>query len=296
MNEDKKRPAPNKKGKAPPKKGKKGLVVVIILFLIIGGLITVMALNLFDFREGVVMPYLRNMPLVGGFFPAAEEEEDDDLPLEQMTPQQLANIIREQEQKITELEEEMRTLLARARADALHIARLLPFREHWDEYLRVSAEFNAMIARGDPEAYLRFIEYIMPEFYEQLARDAMGLNMYRESVTTIVRTLGNMQESNAAEVLVDLRTTDLILLTHVLNEMGNALRGAILDEMEPTIASAMLRLISVPEPELPPLAPPLITPILPETIEEIEEEDEEEDEGENGEGDEGDNGEETDAD
>jgi hypothetical protein len=279
MNENKKRTAPKKN--TPPKKGKKGLIIIIILVLIIGGIIAVYTLNLFDFREGVMMPYLRNMPLVGGFFPLPEEA-DETIPLEQRPPHELVRIIREQETQIEELETRIQSFLTQARSDALRIARLLPFYEHWIEYQRVSAEFNAMIARGDPEAYLHFIQYIMPEFYEQLARDAMQLHLYEESVTTIVRTLGNMQERNAADVLVDLRTTDIILLINVLNAMGNALRGAILNEMDPIIASAMLRLISIPEPTLSQLAPSLFTPELPETIQIIPEEDEIDEEDENG--------------
>jgi hypothetical protein len=144
----------------------------------------------------------------------------------------------------------------------------------------VSAEFNAMIARGDPDAFLRFIYYIMPEFYEQLARDAMNLYLHQDSVDTVMRTLSNMEESNAAEVLENLRITDITLLVSVLNAMSNPLRGAILDEMEPVLAAAMLRLISVPEPTLNPLAPALFSPILPETYEDLTPDEEEEEENE----------------
>jgi hypothetical protein len=118
-----------------------------------------------------------------------------------------------------------------------------------------------MIARGDPEAYLHFIQYIMPEFYEQLARDAMMLQQYDDSIRTIVGTLNGMQESNAADVLVDLRTTDIVLLTSVLNAMGTTRRGEVFNQMDASVAAAMLRLISVSEPTLPPLAPALFTPL-----------------------------------
>jgi hypothetical protein len=281
MNKDIKKPGI--KRKSPPKKGKAGLIIIIILVLVIGGLMAVFAFNLFGFRESVVMPYLRNAPLFGGLFPAPEEE-DETIPLEQRPPQELADMIRAHEREIARLEEMVRVLSEQAQVDTLQIARLRPFHDHWDEYQRVSAEFNAMIARGAPEAFLDRIRDIMPEFYEQLARDSMHLRDHLESVLTVVRTLGNMQAKNAAELLVDLRSTDPELLANVLVAMGNELRGEILNEMDPPIAAAMIRLIHVQEPTLSPLAPSLFTPVLPETLEDIEpEEDEPEEDLEDGE-------------
>jgi hypothetical protein len=274
MNEDKKRPAPNapaktgnKKGKNQ-KKGKTGLIVIITLVLLIGGLIVLYTLNLFGFREDVVLPYLRNAPLIGGLFPPAEEESEI-LPLEQRDPRELVNMIRALERELEELRGREQDLLERSRNDALRIARLLPFHEHWVEYQRVSAEFNAIVARGEPESFLRFMEYIMPEFYEQLTRDALALHAHQENITDQVRTLSNMQESNAAEILVDLRTTDPVLLLNLLNAMSSSLRGAILDEMEPETAASMFRMMSIAAPVLTPLAPALFTPELPLTYEDL---------------------------
>jgi hypothetical protein len=280
LNEDNKKT--DKKGKNAPPKSKKGLVIIILLVLVIGGGIAVYALNLFDLREDVLMPYLRNAPLIGGFMPPAEEVPDT-VPLEQMSPNQLANMIRGLQNEIAALEERSRQHEARAQADAERIARLIPFYTHWSEYQRVSAEFNTMVARGDPEAFLRFYEYILPEFYDRLARDAMLLYMHDEAVLAIVRTLNNMQEGNAAETLIGFRNlNEIALLTNILNAMGNSQRGAILDEMEPDMAAMMLLLISVDEPILPPLAPALFTP-EPLTINELATDEYEPDDDENGE-------------
>ncbi|MCL2604363.1 MAG: hypothetical protein FWD90_07785 [Defluviitaleaceae bacterium] len=280
MNDNMKKPAKGK-GKTPPKKGKKGLIIIILLVVIIGGAIAVVALNLFNFREGTLMPYLRNAPLVGGLFPPAEEESDE-VPLEEMDTRQLANMIRALERDNEALQDQLSAAAERERADALLIARLRPFRDHWSEYQRVSAEFSAMVAHGDPDAFLNHVRYIMPEFYEQLARDAISLRDFDESVMSQVRTLSNMQERNAADVLVDLRITDIDLLVSILNAMSNSLRGAILDEMDAEIAAHMIRLISVPEPTLRPLAPALFTPPLPETFEDITPDEDYDDEDENG--------------
>jgi prefoldin subunit 5 len=284
MNENIKKPNP-KKGKTPPKKGKKGLVVILLLVLIIGGGIAVIGLNLFDLREGTLMPYLRNAPLIGGLFSLADEE-DEGITLEDMTPQQLANMIRALERENEALQEQMDDAATRERENNLLIARLRPFSEHWFEYQRVSAEFNAMIARGDPEAFLAHIQYVLPEFYEQLARDSMQLRDFDETIMALVRTLSAMQEKNAAEILVDLRTTDPELLVHILTAMSNALRGSIFDQMESAVAASMLRMISVSEPVLSPVAPALYTPELPEVLEDIDPEYDPDDNGENSDNDE----------
>ena len=274
------------KSKTPPKKGKAGLFVIIALVVIVVALIVIIAFNLFNFREGVVMNYLRNAPLIGRLIPDAEDEDYGQIPLEEWPVGQLVERIRELEAREAALEAEVQELLARARADALRIARLLPFQEYWFEYQRVSAEFNQMIAHGEPEAFLRFIENVLPEFYEQLARESMLLYEYQEAVDAIMRTLGNMQERAAAAILEDMRMTDLPLLAAVLSTMGNSMRGAIIEQMEPDVGSFMLRLIAVAEPVFTPLAPALFTPDLPLTYEDLYEaeyEDEYEEEEENGE-------------
>jgi hypothetical protein len=264
--------------KNPPKKGKAGLIIIITLAVIIGAAILLVGLNLFGVRDSMA-DYFRGAPLIGRFIPDAPLEYDG-IPLEEMSPHELANIVRTLEAEIAAVEARLAEAADQARADALRIARLLPFYTEWVEYQRVIAEFNAMIALGDPEAYLRFIESILPEFYEQLARDAMLLYQYQTTVMEIVRTLSNMQEGNAAAVLEDLRITDILLLTAVIREMSTSLRGAILDEMDSDIAAFMLRLISVPEPVVTPLAPALHTPDLPETYEDIEPDEYYEDENE----------------
>lgn len=265
MNENTKKTV--KRTKTPPKKGKTGLIVIIVLVVIIGGLILTVGLNLFGARDAMAN-YFRNAPLIGRFIPDAVEEYDG-IPLEEMSPHQLAAMIRELEREVEALQQHLREAADQARADALRIARLLPFYQEWMEYQRVSAEFNAMVARGDPEAFLRFIEHILPEFYEQLTREAMLLYEYQAAVMETVRTLGTMQERNAAAVLEEMRLTNLPMLTAVIRGMPTSLRGAILDEMDADVADFMLRLMSVPEPILGPLAPALHTPVLPETYDDL---------------------------
>jgi len=262
--------------KAAPAKGKGGLIVVIVLVLLVGFAIAVVAFDLFNFREGAVMSYLRNAPIIGNLMPAAAEEENGELPLEQWTVAQLAARVRELEDQVARLEEEQEALIANARAQALRIARLLPFYEHWSEYQRVSAEFNAMIVQGDPGGFLDFMQYILPEFHEQLMRDAVLQFHYDESIMSIVRTLGAMQERQAAAILEDLRMTDILLLSGLLNAMGNTMRGEILEQMDADIASFMIRLVSVSEPTWTVLAPALFTPDMPEFYGDLYTPDEEE--------------------
>lgn len=269
------------KSKTPPKKGKSGYIVILVLVLVMVGFAVVIGFNLFDFREGVIMSYLRNAPLIGSLIPAVAEDDYDDIPLEEWPPDMLVARIRELEQQVYALEAENLEHIAQARRAALRIARLSPFEEHWMEYQRVVAEFNTMIVHGDPEAYLLFISYILPEFYEQLARDAVSLYQYQSSVRSIVGSLRNMQERAAAGILEDMLITDLPLLTAVLMTMGDVMRGAILEQMESDVASQMLRLIRVPAPVLPPLGPALFTPVLPETYDDLHEEEEQEEQEEN---------------
>jgi hypothetical protein len=277
MNEKASKPT-RVKSKTPPKKGKAGLFVIIALVVVVGACIAIVTLDLFNFREGAVMTYLRNAPLIGNLFPAVTETDIEDIPLEEWPVELLTARVRELEALVARQEAQINEQLAQTQADALRIARLLPFYENWMEYQRVSAEFNAMIAHGDPEAYLRFVSNILPEFYEQLARESMLLYQYQEAVRITVSTLRNMQERDAARFLEDMRLDDLPFLTAVLLSMSDSMRGGIFEQMETEVGSFMFRLIAVAEPVFRPLAPALFTPTLPEVYEDLYELEPEEEE------------------
>ena len=263
--------SPNDKSLSPPgmngdkskKKGKGKLVFFLIFLLIAGGIAAVMVLDIGGFRENVVMPYLRNAPIIGGFIPAAEEEE------EELTFEELVR-------RNTELQlrlDHVQHLLAAAED---HVAgyevlreRLLAFDHAWRSYREARAQFEQTLALGDPHNFIEFFDFVSEDEQVQLYLQAREMAEFIEETQAIVATLNNMDESGAGEVLETLWTTNRDLMRRALWMMTPTRRAEIFDTLEADVVTNMIQFMSPqvpvfeiavpPElPEFPP--PPLILP------------------------------------
>jgi len=269
---------PTKKNKGE-KKGKGGIIAIVIVVLLLGGIVLIMALNLFGFREDVVMPYLRNAPLIGSFFPDPEED-----PLAELTPEQLRSEHTQQALQIESLEDQIRRLtndLQSANAQILDLSR---FRDDWLSFLTAQAQLGQLVAHHDPQVFLNFLlehhNLINVNHIPQLIEEASILVAHDNEIMELVRTLSRMDESAAGEILEHWMLTDTLTMIRVIRAMGATLRGEILETLEPTVRANMLLLSSVPPPTFTPLMPNLHelppfegVPVLPIiTIPEPEEE------------------------
>ena len=247
---EEKTPSPPSAKPQKPKKGKGLLIFLLILFLLIGGIAAVLALNLFGFRENVIMPYLRNAPIIGGFLPAVYEEE------EELTPEELF-------QRYTILSQQLESVqnqLAQANEqnvtyEAL-IEHLRAFEDAWHLYRAARAELEQMLALGDPINFIEFFDFVSEDNLEQLYFQAMQMAWFIEDLTELVATLNNMDESGAGEVLENLMTTDTRLMIDALWMMSPSRRAEIFDTLEADVVTRMIILMSPDEPVFTPILPP----------------------------------------
>ena len=245
-----------KKPKAKTKKGKGALIAIIVILLIVGGAATVLALNIGGFRENVVMPYLRNAPLVGQFFPAAVEEDI----IDEMTEEELRieiMILRVEneglQRQLNEARNEIRELYD-------HILDLNRYRNVFIQARETQAAYEQIIVHGAPSEFVQMFPHLSDEHLVRLFIEAWQLNEFHEETMALVRTYNNMEASNVGEIIIGLLPTQQELMLRVLREMSPARRGEIFDTMDSNIVTTISVLMSVD----PPVFQPLIPPLLPE--------------------------------
>ena len=240
------------------KKGKGKLMFFLILFLIIGGIAAVLILDIGGFRENVIMPYLRNAPIVGGFIPAPVYEEEEEL-----TPEELLQRYTILSQQL----ESVQTQLALANQQNVTyeelIVHLRAFENAWHLYRAARAQFEQMIALGDPENFIQFFDFVSEDNLVQRYLEAMAMAEFIEETTAIVATLNNMDESGAGEVLENLMTTDLDLMIRALWMMTPTRRAEIFDTLEADVVTRMIVLMSPDEPIIAPALPPALPEFPP---------------------------------
>ncbi|MCL2216332.1 MAG: hypothetical protein FWB91_04845 [Defluviitaleaceae bacterium] len=233
------------------KRGKGAIIAIVIVVLLLGGIVLVLALNIGGFRENIIMPYLRNAPLVGRFFPAEEGD-----PLEELTPDEmraeLNRILQQNESQQSQIMQ-MDQLLTDAN---FRIQDLVRFYIYWNEFREAQAAFSQMLAHSDPNNFVEFFGYVDEVYVEQLLEEARRLMEIEEETRNLVRTLDNMEEESAGEVLETWMLQNLPLMVRVMRAMSPSMLGPILDTLEPNIRASMLQLVSMP--------PPTFTPIVPQ--------------------------------
>ena len=263
----------------PKKKGKKGLIIVLILLAVIGACVVLWIFNIGNLRDGVILPYLRNAPLIGNLFSDPEEGEDDG-PFVAMTRDELINMILRLEENIENLESDIAARDATIQERDQTIAVLRPFERMIADYWYATARWNTMIAHGDPIAFAEWFRYIQPEFAAQLFEQVIQINQFNQQERAALATLNAMEVENAANALQDLMAINTPLMTSFLRNMSNARRAEIFDALPRSVVVLMMNMLTGQPPTFAPIAapeinfpPPIINDIFfPEEEEEYEEE------------------------
>jgi len=234
--------AAKKAAKGQEKKGKVGLIILIAFIAVVGGFVLLTAFNVFGLRDDVVMPFLRNVPLIGSFITDA----DDPLVLAARREEELTERGTELETRIAQLEaqiESERAQVDEANRNMLELNRLREMERGHNEHLANREAFERALAEGNIDDFTEWFETIHEELailiYEELTADTIAgyrrqhyLNVWAEMTPTAV--------SNAI-MARDMVTTNMPLLVSVFRDMNardvalilNALpdsdaRGAIL--------------------------------------------------------------------
>ena len=206
------------------------LIIAGIFVLLLGGLATVIFLNLFGWRDNYVVPFARNLPLVGNLFSGLESETEDGLENGE-TP---AIPQRSVEELTVELER-LSSLLAISNAlnsqYEEQIAALEQYRDVIEEFLIIREEFDRMIAEEDPDAFTAFYASIEPETAERIFQEIISAQVLEDAMRTFARDYANMESENLSTLLEELVFYDLELALDIVRSLSSSQRTELYEAM-----------------------------------------------------------------
>jgi len=231
---------PNKANNAG-KKSKTGLIILIVAILIVGAGVTSVALDLFGLRTQVIIPMLRNVPVIGNLMPESEYDYAEAA----LDP---AIVIRDLEVTVASLNRQNELL--QADLDSLYgiatgleaeIARLQEFEELHDMRTAAYNEYQRAIAEEEPAAFLEFFTTMHPAMAEEIFRELAALQVQDDRWESYVSAWSAANAVLVAQAIETMITTDMPLIVSVMRDLPLHSRAAILNALETESRAAVLR-------------------------------------------------------
>ncbi|MDR2167850.1 MAG: hypothetical protein LBE35_08405 [Clostridiales bacterium] len=249
----------NVKSPAVEKKGKAGLIALIAFVLVVGGLVAMVAFNVFGLRDNVVMPFLRNVPLVGDFVPGAEEVEGGEVYdptivlLEQIDELRAQNSGLQERLDVAEnfvnsFEDDMTAMYNTISENELELERL---REMERDHARIAANreaFERGVIEGNLDAFMEFFETVHPDLAEEIytRETAHMVAGYRRQHYLDVWTVMSPIAIGRAIEADNMAATDMPLLVSVFRDLPEATVARILENVSEPTRTAILRQMYTP--------------------------------------------------
>ena len=216
-------------------------VILAFVLVLLAVLIAVVGFNALNLRDRYLTDTLRNVPLVNRLLPVEEE-------VVETTPATLQPNTRELQARIDELEalleESQDAERALSRRVEMHVEEILRLQEIEDNQLQFRADkeaFDRMIAMNDPAAYANFYASIAPENAQTLGPQAESAANRAKEVTNFLKTIGAMEEKEAALMLTEMIRSDLDLVVSIIKDLPADFSGGILTAMEPRDAATIVK-------------------------------------------------------
>ena len=213
----------------PRKRKKKKWPVMIILTLIIVGLI-------YFFREPIFSK-LSNVPVIGKFIPASSKEAV-------LSVEELRIKVSAQEQEIERLKAENETLEASNTALSSKNESLKQYESMYTEFVAQKEAWDETVAKTNTELFIDQFESVYPDTAERIYKTLKGEKILSDKQKALSKTIGEMDEAQAAKALELLISTDSELIQVIFEGMNADEKALILSEMSSTSAAQVIKLIS----------------------------------------------------
>jgi len=251
--EKRKAAAPAAVGRKPKKRGN-GVASFLILFLILAALVSILAFNLFNIRNGYIYPYLARIPLIGGFIPITANNPED---LGSMTADQMIARINDLESQLSQAQDQLKAANDTIGGDKTQIDQLKEFQSQQLQYKQDKLDFDQRVAMGDPQAYADYYQSISPENAEILYPKAAAEADRNTGIKNYLNDIKAMDEVSAADMLQQMIGADMRLVVSIMQGLDSRTSGNILSEMDPQSAASIIKMMS------PYNAAPAVTPAAP---------------------------------
>lgn len=236
------------RGKKKKNKGGSGAKIFIVIFalFILAALIAIIGFNVFNIRDGQLMPALSKIPVIGSFISTEESQGADEY--EAYTNEDLIQKINT---LTAELENERTLREAAEKRNDIYLQendnladKLEGFDERYQQFIQERNEFEERIVFNNPSDYSSYYESVNPENAEILYPIAKLTAEREAELKKYINLVSATDETKAAKILEELIPTDLDLVVLVMRNINVETGGEILSAMSAENGAAVLKRMS----------------------------------------------------
>lgn len=225
------------------------LIVLVIVLIWLGVFALLIKFDVGGFGSTVLRPILKDVPIVNQILPSAPDEqiaEENDYPYKNLT--EAVAVIKKLEKELEAVNESESVKLTDVSQLQEEIERLKVFEENQLEYEKKLKEFETEVVFSDnaPDSkeYQKYYESIDPTHAEELYKQVIMQIEATADIKNQADRYASMDPEEAAPIL-EVMTGDLDLVCDILKNMKPKESGAILAEMDSTIAAKVTKKMSL---------------------------------------------------
>jgi len=222
----------------------KGLVVLIILLVVVGGFIGMVKMDVFGLGTNVLGPALQNVPVLNLILPTMPETVVTEPTINYAfeTVEEAIIVIKEKDDLLKEMAKEAENNTETIQALTDENTRLKVFEDNQVQYEADKAEFDQLVAeQADPKEYMSFVEDAYPENAMAIYSELVQTQVLNDAIATNAAMYASMNPADAAAIFEITQLTDMDMVAKILFSLDATKAGAILAEMDPTTADRISR-------------------------------------------------------
>ncbi|GHU76752.1 hypothetical protein FACS1894188_09760 [Clostridia bacterium] len=230
-----------KRKKRKDKEAKKSPVPAVVGLLLVVGIAAVIYFNPLQLRDKYITPQLQQIPIVKNLVKAPAPAEGGEEAAPAVSADELNTRIAQLETELANSKHLSDLKQSDIDTKQQEIDRLRAFEDAQTAFRAEKAEFDKMIAEGDPKAYTAFFEEISPENAEVLYPTIKGDQVTQKEVSRYISVIKEMDESGAAKMLEQLISGNLNLVVEILKKLDTTVAGEILNEMTAENSASVMK-------------------------------------------------------
>jgi len=207
----------------------------------LGALIAVIGFNALNLRDRYLYAAIERIPLVNRLLPQAEADGEEEAIDYTATIEELRATVADLRQRLEQSARDERDAARKNDMYVDEITRLTEFENDQLQFRADKAEFDRMIAMGDPTAYSRFYESIAPENAEIVGPEAEAAAAAAKEFQNYIKTIGAMEEKETAMMLTEMIRSDLDRVVLIISSLPNDTAAAVLSAMETRDAASVIK-------------------------------------------------------
>lgn len=224
------------------------IVTVFIIFIWLGILCLLVKMDVGGFGSNVLTPLLKDVPVINMILPEDSNASEGIESYGGYTSlKEAVDQIRTLELQIEQYQEANNAYAQQIETLKAEVERLKTFEDNQVEFQSIKEKFYEEVVYAEngpgPEAYRTYFEEMDPATAEALYKQVVQTQVADQKMQAYAQTFSNMDAAAAARILESM-TDNLSLAAQILDTLDVTNRGAILGEMDATIAARIARLMS----------------------------------------------------